>query len=243
MVRLSRASRLPAEPVHADILDCHLWDKTNQPRNLKAMLSEAKDTSELMVDLAYAACSSVTRAWPTRCTSSRSSCPTSHTSMREVCVLAARSPRDAEEMSSVLHVLSAYRTHGERGSRHRAHRHPPGSASRPRSFCRPRGGGRGVATACGCVRTRPCAPIAREPRSADRGGDARRLSAAARTGDRSRRRRSAVAQRTCSSCAVHPGGSPSCACSRARPSGARPAPTRIPRSPPISTAPSTCSSR
>ena len=27
--------------------------------------------------------------------------------MREVCVLAARSPRDAEEMSSVLHVLSA----------------------------------------------------------------------------------------------------------------------------------------
>ena len=25
------------------------------PRNLKAMLSEAKDTSELMVDLAYAA--------------------------------------------------------------------------------------------------------------------------------------------------------------------------------------------
>ena len=27
--------------------------------------------------------------------------------MREVCVLAARSPRDAEEMSSVLHVVSA----------------------------------------------------------------------------------------------------------------------------------------
>ena len=27
----------------------------DQPRNLKTMLSEAKDTSELMVDLAYAA--------------------------------------------------------------------------------------------------------------------------------------------------------------------------------------------
>src|SRR5918911_323064 len=51
----------------------------DRPPNLKTMLSEAKDTSELMVDLAYAA----------------------------VYFLAARSPRDADAMASVLQVVSA----------------------------------------------------------------------------------------------------------------------------------------
>src|SRR4051812_17158432 len=79
----------------------------DQPRNLKAMLSEAKDTSELMVDLAYAALffGESGMADEVHDLEERLS-DLAHT-MREVCVLAARSPRDAEEMSSVLHVLSA----------------------------------------------------------------------------------------------------------------------------------------
>ena len=44
----------------------------DKPRNLRAMLAEAKDLSELMVDLAYAALFSATRTWPPRSTSSRS---------------------------------------------------------------------------------------------------------------------------------------------------------------------------
>src|SRR5216684_3309271 len=79
----------------------------DQPRNLKTMLSEAKDTSELMVDLAYAALffADVGMAEEVHELEERLS-DLAH-AMREVCVLAARSPRDAEEMSSVLHVLSA----------------------------------------------------------------------------------------------------------------------------------------
>ena len=80
----------------------------DQPRNLKAMLSEAKDTSELMVDLAYAAlffgdagmADEVRRARGALSTTSPTPCA------RCACS-PPRSPRDAEEMSSVLHVLSA----------------------------------------------------------------------------------------------------------------------------------------
>ncbi len=77
------------------------------PRNLKAMLSEAKDTSEIMVDLAYAALffDDVRMAEEVHDLEERLSGLVHE--MREICVLAARSPRDAEEMSSVLHVVSA----------------------------------------------------------------------------------------------------------------------------------------
>ena len=47
------------------------------------------------------------RAWPTRSHELEERLDDLAHAMREVCVLAARSPRDAEEMSSVLHVLSA----------------------------------------------------------------------------------------------------------------------------------------
>ena len=43
----------------------------DKPRNLRAMLSEAKDLSELMVDLAYAALYFGDPTWPRRSTSSR----------------------------------------------------------------------------------------------------------------------------------------------------------------------------
>ena len=77
------------------------------PRNLKHMLSEAKDTSELMVDLAYAALFFGDERMAGEVHELEERLEDLAHSMREVCVLAARSPRDAEEMSSVLHVLSA----------------------------------------------------------------------------------------------------------------------------------------
>jgi len=78
-----------------------------RPRNLKAMLSEAKDTSELMIDLAYAALffGDATMAEEVHELDERLS-ELLH-AMREICILAARSPREAEQMSSVLHVVSA----------------------------------------------------------------------------------------------------------------------------------------
>ena len=79
----------------------------DQPRNLKAMLSEAKDTSELMVDLAYAALFFNDAGMAKEVEELHERLEDLAHAMREVCVLAARSPRDAEEMSSVLHVLSA----------------------------------------------------------------------------------------------------------------------------------------
>ncbi len=71
------------------------------------MLSEAKDTSELMVDLAYAALFFGDVAMADEVHELEELLSDLAHAMREVCVLAARSPRDAEEMSSVLHVLSA----------------------------------------------------------------------------------------------------------------------------------------
>jgi uncharacterized protein with PhoU and TrkA domain len=77
------------------------------PRNLKDMLSEAKDTSELMVDLAYAALFFGDAGMAGEVEELEERLEDLAHAMREVCVLAARSPRDAEEMSSVLHVLTA----------------------------------------------------------------------------------------------------------------------------------------
>src|SRR6185312_8080813 len=99
--------RPPIAPVHADILDCYPMGQDDQPRTLKAMLSEAKDTSELMVDLAYAALFFGDAGMADEVHELEERLSDLAHAMREVCVLAARSPRDAEEMSSVLHVLSA----------------------------------------------------------------------------------------------------------------------------------------
>ncbi len=77
------------------------------PRNLKAMLSESKDTSELMVDLAYAAIFFGDEQMAGEVHELEERLSDLVHQMREICVLAARSPRDAEMMSSVLHVVSA----------------------------------------------------------------------------------------------------------------------------------------
>ena len=82
-------------------------DEGDRPRNVKDLLTEAKDVSELMVDLAYAAvffndddlADEVDKlqrelAWYLR-------------KLRQVAMLAARSPEDAEKMGDVLHIAAA----------------------------------------------------------------------------------------------------------------------------------------
>jgi uncharacterized protein with PhoU and TrkA domain len=78
-----------------------------RPRNLKAMLSEAKDTSELMVDLGYASLFFGDTRMADEVLELEERLTELVHEMREVCVLAARNKRDAEQMSSVLHVVSA----------------------------------------------------------------------------------------------------------------------------------------
>jgi uncharacterized protein with PhoU and TrkA domain len=78
-----------------------------RPRNLKAMLSEAKDTSELMVDLGYAALFFADARMAEEVNDLEERLTELVHEMREVCVLAARSKREAEQMSGVLHVVSA----------------------------------------------------------------------------------------------------------------------------------------
>jgi uncharacterized protein with PhoU and TrkA domain len=76
-------------------------------RNLKTMLSEAKDASELMVDLAYAAVYFSDPAMAEAVVDLEQQLSGLVHEMRAVCVVAARSPRDADAMASVLQVISA----------------------------------------------------------------------------------------------------------------------------------------
>jgi uncharacterized protein with PhoU and TrkA domain len=78
-----------------------------RPRNLKAMLSEAKDTSELMVDLGYAALFFSDERMADEVQDLEERLTDLVHEMREICVLAGRSKRDAEQIASVLHVVSA----------------------------------------------------------------------------------------------------------------------------------------
>ncbi len=78
-----------------------------RPRNLKTMLSEAKDTSELMIDLGYAAVYFGDTAMAEEVDELENQLSDLIHEMRAICVLAARSPRDADAMASVLQVVSA----------------------------------------------------------------------------------------------------------------------------------------
>ena len=79
----------------------------DRPRNLKTMLSEAKDTSELMVDLAYAALYFGDPDMAEEVDDLENHLSELVHEMRAVCVLAARSPRDADAMASVFQVVGA----------------------------------------------------------------------------------------------------------------------------------------
>lgn len=78
-----------------------------RPRNLREMLSEAKDTSELMVDLAYASVYFDDPDMADEVGELEEDMSDLVQAMRTVCVLAVRNPREAVEMSSVLQVISA----------------------------------------------------------------------------------------------------------------------------------------
>jgi uncharacterized protein with PhoU and TrkA domain len=79
----------------------------DRPRNLKTMLSEAKDTSELMIDLGYAALYFGDNDMAEEVTELEERLTSLVHEMRAICVMAARSPRDADSMASVLQVVSA----------------------------------------------------------------------------------------------------------------------------------------
>ena len=78
-----------------------------KPRNLREMLSEAKDTSELMVDLAYASLYFGDPDMADEIGALEERMSQLVQDMRAVCLLAVRRPKDAEGMASVLQVISA----------------------------------------------------------------------------------------------------------------------------------------
>ncbi|HUR76621.1 MAG TPA: TrkA C-terminal domain-containing protein [Acidimicrobiales bacterium] len=80
---------------------------TDKPRNLRTLLSEAKDTSELMVDLAYAALYFSDPGMADEVDELEHRLAELAQDLREIAVLAARSRRDAEAMASVLSVIGA----------------------------------------------------------------------------------------------------------------------------------------
>lgn len=78
-----------------------------EQRNLREMLAEAKDTSELMVDLAYAALFFDDPDMADEVDALESEISDLVHQMRALCIIAVRNPREADAMSAVLQVISA----------------------------------------------------------------------------------------------------------------------------------------
>ena len=79
----------------------------DRPNNLRSMLAEAKNLSELMVDLAYASVYFGDSEMAAEVSELEEQMNELVHDMRQICVLAVRRPREAEGMSSVLQVVSA----------------------------------------------------------------------------------------------------------------------------------------
>jgi len=79
----------------------------DQPRNVKKLLVEAKDASELMVDLAYAAVFFNDDKLAEEVEVLEERLDGYLRGLREISMLAARSPEDAEAMASVLQISAA----------------------------------------------------------------------------------------------------------------------------------------
>src|SRR5712691_2438194 len=77
------------------------------PRNVKELLVEAKDASELMVDLAYGAVFFNEEDLAGEVEKLEDRMDGYLRRLREVAMLAARSPEDAEAMGGVLHIAAA----------------------------------------------------------------------------------------------------------------------------------------
>jgi len=79
----------------------------DKPRNLKAMLADAKDASELMVDLAYAALYFDDDGMAEAVLDLEEDMSDLVHEMRSMAMLAVRHPREVDGMSSVLQVVSS----------------------------------------------------------------------------------------------------------------------------------------
>jgi uncharacterized protein with PhoU and TrkA domain len=88
----------------------------DEPRNVKELLVEAKDASELMVDLAYAAVFFNDESLAEEVEDLNKRLAGYLWRLREISMLAARSPEDAEGMSGVLHIAGAIEKIGESAS-------------------------------------------------------------------------------------------------------------------------------
>lgn len=91
-------------------------DDDHQPRNVKDLLAEAKDVSELMVDLAYAAVFFNDDKLAKEVERLQSGLAWYLSKLRQVAMLAARSPEDAEKMGDVLHIAAAIEKIGDAAS-------------------------------------------------------------------------------------------------------------------------------
>src|SRR5207248_1254992 len=87
-----------------------------QPKNVKELLVELKDASELMVDLAYAAVFFNEEDLAEEVEELERQMDEHLRRLREVAMLAARSPEDAEAMAGVLHVAAAIEKIGDAAS-------------------------------------------------------------------------------------------------------------------------------
>src|SRR5215212_1742134 len=79
--------------------------REDRPRNLKDMLAEAKNTSELMVDLAYAALFYNSEDFSEEVFRLEERLNDLVFDMRTLAILAARSPADSEQMAGILQVV------------------------------------------------------------------------------------------------------------------------------------------
>src|SRR5437899_6044783 len=87
-----------------------------QPKNVKELLVELKDASELMVDLAYAAVFFNEENLAEEVEDLEERMDGHLRRLREVAMLAARSPEDAEAMAGVLHIAGAIEKIGDAAS-------------------------------------------------------------------------------------------------------------------------------
>jgi uncharacterized protein with PhoU and TrkA domain len=88
----------------------------DRPKNVKELLVEAKDASELMVDLAYAAVFFNEDDLAEEVEELEERMDAYLRRLREVAMLAARSPEDAEQMAGVLHIAAAIEKIGDAAS-------------------------------------------------------------------------------------------------------------------------------
>ena len=79
--------------------------REDRPRNLKDMLAEAKNTSELMVDLAYAALFYDSEDFSDEVFRLEERLNDLVYDMRTLAILAARSPADSEQMAGILGIV------------------------------------------------------------------------------------------------------------------------------------------